>query len=140
MRQIGGSWVMIVKTNTQAEITSVYIYKYRFFLIFGYKPKQPHARLLLIFQNKYLSLIFSLLLFAGGWILATSHCVLAWAYTWDSLLVKNVKRLWPIHTVQISNMQYAFGVQVYEEVFNLEFYSVFSEQFIKDEILLCKRL
>ena len=55
-------------------------------------------------------------------------------------MVKNVKRLWPIHTVQISNMQYAFGVQVYGEVFNLEFYSVFSEQFIKDEILLCKRL
>ena len=66
----------------------------------------------------------------GGWILATSPCVLAWVYTWDSLLIKDVKRLWPIHTVQISNMQYAFGVQVYGEVLYLEFYSVFSEQFI----------
>ena len=39
-----------------------------------------------------------------------------------------------------TNMQYAFGVQVYGEVFYLEFYSVFSEQFINDEILHCKRL
>jgi len=54
--------------------------------------------------------------------------------------VKDIKRLWPIHTVQTSNMQYAFGVQVYGEVLYLEFYSVFSEQFINDEILLCKRL
>jgi len=37
-------------------------------------------------------------------------------------------------------MQYAFGGQVYGQVLNLEFYSVFSEQFINDEILLCKRL
>ena len=48
--------------------------------------------------------------------------------------------LWPIHTVQISNMQYVFGVQVNGEVLYLEFYSVLSEQFINDEILLCKRL
>ena len=37
-------------------------------------------------------------------------------------------------------MQCAFGVQVYGEVFYLKFYSVFSEQFINDEIFLCKRL
>ena len=37
-------------------------------------------------------------------------------------------------------MQYAFGVQVYKEVLYLELYSVFLEQFINDEILLCKRL
>ena len=37
-------------------------------------------------------------------------------------------------------MQYAFGVQVYGEVLYLEFFPVFSEQFINDEILLCKRL
>ena len=76
----------------------------------------------------------------GGWILATSPCVLAWVYTWDSLLIKDVKRLWPIHAVQTSNMQYAFGVQVYGEVLYLKFRSVFSEQFYNDEILLCKRL
>ena len=75
-----------------------------------------------------------------GWLLATSPCVLAWVYTWDSLLIKDVKSLWPIHTVNTSNMQYAFGVQVYKEVLYLEFYSVFSEQFNNDEILLCKRL
>ena len=60
-----------------------------------------------------------------------------------SLLIKDIKRLWPIHTVntvQTSNMQHAFGVQVYGEVLYLEFYSVFSELFINDEILLCKRL
>ena len=51
-------------------------------------------------------------------------------YTWDSLLIKDVKRLWPIHTVQISNMQYVFGVQVYEEILYLEFYSVFSESLL----------
>ena len=77
------------------------------------------------------------LLLKVDWILATSPCVLAWVYTSDSLLIKDVKRLWPIHTVQISNMQYAFGVPVYGEVLYLEFYSVFSEQFINDEILLC---
>ena len=38
------------------------------------------------------------------------------------------------------NMQYAFGVQVYGEVMYFEFYSVFSEQFISDEILLYKRM
>jgi len=59
--------------------------------------------------------------YQGGWILATSLCVLAWVYTWDSLLIKDIKRLWPIHTVQISNMQYAFGVKVYEEVCILNF-------------------
>ena len=64
----------------------------------------------------------------GGRILATSPCIFARVYTWD------------IHTVQTSNIQYAFGVQVYGEVLYLEFYSVFSEQFIHDEILLCKRL
>ena len=57
----------------------------------------------------------------GGWILATSPCVLAWVYTSDSLLIKAVTRLWPI-------------------ILYLEFYSAFSEQFINDEILLCKRL
>ena len=36
-------------------------------------------------------------------------------------------------------MQYAFGVQVYVEVLYLEFYSIFSEKFINDEIVLCKR-
>ena len=79
-------------------------------------------------------------LFQGGWILATFPCALAWVYTWDSLLIQDIKRLWPIHTVQISNMQYAFGVQVYGEVLYIRFYSVFSEQFINDEILFCKRL
>ena len=48
--------------------------------------------------------------------------------------------LWPIHTVQASNMQYTFGVQVYGEVLYLKFYTVFSKPFINDEILLCKRL
>ena len=71
----------------------------------------------------------------GGWILAASPCVLAWVYTSNSLLIKDIKRLWPIHTVQTSNMQYAFGVQVYGEVLYLKFYSVFSEPFINDEIL-----
>ena len=71
-----------------------------------------------------------------GWILATCPCVLAWVNTWDSLLIKDIKRLWPIRTVHISNMQYAFGVQVYGEVLYLEFYSAFSQQFINDEILL----
>ena len=47
-----------------------------------------------------------------------------------SVLIKDIKRLWPIYTVQTSNMQYAFGVQVYGEVLYLEFYLVFSEQFI----------
>ena len=37
-------------------------------------------------------------------------------------------------------MQYALGVQVYEEVLYLQFYSVSLEQFINDEILLCKRV
>ena len=37
-------------------------------------------------------------------------------------------------------MQYAFGVQVYGQVLYIEFYSVFTEQFLNDEILLCKRL
>ena len=37
-------------------------------------------------------------------------------------------------------MQYAFEVQVYGEVLYLEFYSVFSEHLIDNEILLCKRL
>ena len=56
----------------------------------------------------------------GGWILDTSLCVLAWVYTWDCLLIKDIKRLWPIHRVKTSNMQYAFGVQVYREVLCLE--------------------
>ena len=34
----------------------------------------------------------------------------------DSLLIKDIKRLWPIHSIQTSNMQYAFGVQMYGEV------------------------
>ena len=36
-------------------------------------------------------------------------------------------------------MHYAFGVSVYGEVLYLEFFSVISEQFINDEILLYKR-
>ena len=64
----------------------------------------------------------------GGWILASSPCVLTRVYTWDSLLIKDIK------TVQTSNMQYAFGVQVYGEVSYLELYSVISEPFINDEI------
>ena len=77
----------------------------------------------------------------GGWILATSPCVFAWVYTWDKL-IKDIKRLWPIHTVQTPNMlmQNAFGVQVYGEVLYMEFYSVFSKPFINNETLLCKRL
>ena len=39
----------------------------------------------------------------------------------------DIKRLWPIHTVQTSNMQYDIRVQVYGEVLCLKFYSVFSE-------------
>ena len=82
-----------------------------------------------------------LCLHQGGWILATSlRVVLVWVYTWDSLPINDIKRLWPIHILQTSNMQYAFGVKVYGEVLYLEFYSVFSEQFISNEILLCKRL
>ena len=38
-----GSRLMIVHTNTQTEITSFFkFYKYRFFLIFVFKPKQSH--------------------------------------------------------------------------------------------------
>ena len=36
-------------------------------------------------------------------------------------------------------MQYAFRVQEYGEVLYLKFYTAYSEQFINDEILLCKR-
>ena len=50
-----------------------------------------------------------------------------------SLLIKDIKRLWPNYTLNI-----ALGVQVYGEVLYLKFYSVFSEQFISNEILLCK--
>ena len=39
----------------------------------------------------------------------------------------DIKRLWPIHTVQTWNMQYDIRVQVYGEVLCLKFYSVFSE-------------
>ena len=59
--------------------------------------------------------------------LATSPCVLALVYTQDSLLLKDIKRLWPIHAVQTLNMPYAFEVQVYGEILYLE---VFSEPFI----------
>ena len=69
-----------------------------------------------------------------------SVCIGLSVHSWDSLLIKDIQRLWPIHTVQTSNMQYAFRVQVYGEILYLEFYSVFSEPFINDEILLCKRL
>ena len=55
--------------------------------------------------------------------MATFPCELAWVYTWNSLLTKDYERLWPIHTVQTSNMQYAFGVQVYGKVLYLKFYS-----------------
>ena len=41
--------------------------------------------------------------------------------------------LWPIHAVQTSNMQYAFGVQVFREVFYLKFYFVFSEPLMNNE-------
>ena len=37
-------------------------------------------------------------------------------------------------------MQYAFGVQVNGEVLYFEFNSVSWEQFINDEIFLCKKL
>ena len=40
-------------------------------------------------------------------------CILASVNTKDSLLIKDIKRLWPIHTVQTYNMQYAFGVRVW---------------------------
>ena len=66
--------------------------------------------------------------YQGGWILATSLCVLAWVYTWDSLLIKDIKRLWPIHKYKHQICSIPFGVQVYGEVFYLEFYSVLSEQ------------
>ena len=36
-------------------------------------------------------------------------------------------------------MHYAFRVQEYGEVLYLKFYTVYSEKFFKDEILLCKR-
>jgi hypothetical protein len=48
----------------------------------------------------------------------------------------DIKRLWHIHAVQTSKMQYAFGVQLHGEILYLEFYSVLSEQFINDEVLL----
>ena len=85
MRQIGqGVPELWSLKQTHKQRLLLYIYKYRFFLIFGFKPKQPHARLLLIFQNKYLSLIFSLLLFAGGWILA-----------------RELNFLWPVSPIHI---------------------------------------
>ena len=40
-------------------------------------------------------------LLQGGWILVTSPCVLAWVNTEDSLLIKDIKRLWHIYTVQV---------------------------------------
>ena len=43
-------------------------------------------------------------------------------------------------TVQASNVRYALEVQMYGEVLYLKFFSVFSEQFINDEILVCKCL
>ena len=52
---------------------------------------------------------------------------------------KGYKDIMIIRIIQTSNMQHAFGVQVYGEVLYLKFYSVFSEPFINDEILLCKR-
>jgi len=42
------------------------------------------------------------------------------------------------YSTNIKYAVYAFGLQVYGEVLYLEFYSVFSEQFINDEKLLCK--
>ena len=74
-------------------------------------------------------------LLQGGRILATSPWVLAWVYTKDSLLIKDILRDYGIFI----QYKYAFGV-VYGEVLYLEFYSVFSEPFIIDEILLCKIL
>ena len=43
-------------------------------------------------------------------------------------------------TAQTSNGRYALGVQVYGEGLYLKFYSVFSEPFINEEILLFKKL
>ena len=57
-----------------------------------------------------------------------------------SLLIKDITRLWPNDTVQISNMKYAFGVQVHGEVLYHKFYSVFSAQLINKEILLNKSI
>ena len=64
----------------------------------------------------------------------------------DSQLIKDIKRLWPIHTVQTSTMQYAFGVQIrflkflkIHEIFNkiLEFFCfVFVSQYIHTENML----
>ena len=44
------------------------------------------------------------------------------------------------YSTHIKYAAYAFGVQECGEVLYLEFYSVFSEQFINDYILHCKRL
>ena len=68
------------------------------------------------------------------------HC-LAGVYTARTVYRSGILRDYGLyHTVHTSNMQYAFGVQVYGEVLYLEFYSVFSESYPNHEILLCKRL
>ena len=67
----------------------------------------------------------------GLWILATSPRVLVSVYTWDSLLIKDSNRLWPMRAVPTSNMHYAFRVQVYWEVLYLEFYSVSQNSLLK---------
>ena len=59
-------------------------------------------------------------------------------YTWDSLLIKDVKRLFIQYKYQICSTLSEY--QVYWEVLYLEFYLVFSDQFINNEILLCKQL
>ena len=47
------------------------------------------------------------------------HCSTKDVYTYEITFLAlhpwDIKRLWPIHTVKISNMQYAFRVQVYED-------------------------
>ena len=65
------------------------------------------------------------------------------AYIKNSLLIKDIKRLWHIHTVQTSSIKYAFGVQVYGEVLYLKFYLVFSEPYIllylTEKLKLCQQ-
>ena len=50
----------------------------------------------------------------------TSLCILARVYTNDSLLIKDIRKLWP-------NIQYAFGVQCIGRFCTLNFTLVFSE-------------
>ena len=70
-------------------------------------------------QNKYrfkyeLSLVLSKWLYPG-------ELELSYKDVYISLSVQLRQRLWPNHTVQTSNMQYAFGVQVQGEVLYFKF-------------------